>query len=161
MIKDIRFEYKWNRVAERSFAGETGKMLPAYEALHRSWNGNHMFLYNYAAELNHRGWYQQSLEILDGTLNYWNDYDIQMLFSDNHRGSGDWCSAEKHLKLAANMCPNRFLPLFYLHDVYVKTHRRDKALHIAHEVVNKEVKIPSSTVSFIKAQMQEYIEDQD
>jgi O-antigen ligase len=159
LIRDIRFEYKWNQVAECSLADQTREMLPQYETLHRSWNGNHLFLYNYAAELNHRGEIQKSLEILGGTINYWNDYDIQMLFSDNYRQSADWYSAEKHLKLAASMCPNRFIPLFYLHEVYVKTYRQDEARHIAEEIVKKKVKIPSSTVSFIQRQMRKYIEN--
>ncbi len=157
VLQDISFEYKWNKTAQLSLAGQTSAMRPYFTELEEEWNGNPLFLYNYAAELHHLGEPTKSLDILKKTNIYWNDYDIEMLFADNYRQLEDWTAAEKHLKSASNMCPNRFLPLFYLHEIYVKTGRTEKAMEIAYLVINKKAKIPSSTVSFIRAQMRRYV----
>jgi hypothetical protein len=159
LIKDMRFEYIWNKTATRSLTGQTREMQPRYEELYHNWNGNHLFLYNYAAELNQLGENRKSLEILDDAVQYWNDYDIQMLYAYNCQKLGEWARAEKHLKLASNMCPNRFLPLFNLHEVYVNTQRNDDALNIAKHIIDKNVKIPSATIYSIKAQMKRYMEE--
>jgi tetratricopeptide (TPR) repeat protein len=109
--------------------------------------------------LNQLGENRKSLEILDDAVQYWNDYDIQMLYAYNCQKLGEWARAEKHLKLASNMCPNRFLPLFNLHEVYVNTQRNDDALNIAKHIIDKNVKIPSATIYSIKAQMKRYMEE--
>ena len=50
------------------------------------------------------------------------------------------------------MLPGRFTPLYKLMSIYEQKDETTKILSIAHEIVNKEVKIPSSTISFIKRQ---------
>jgi len=156
LIKDIKFEYNWNKTAKSALAGETKGIYRKYSDLYQQWNGNHLFLYNYAAELNHLGDFNKSIEILNQTLNYWNDYDIQILLADNYIKLEKWHRAESHLKMAANMCPNRFLPLFYLHKVYVNTNC-PKALDVAKKILKKEVKIPSSTIFSIQTEMKKYL----
>jgi tetratricopeptide (TPR) repeat protein len=156
LIKDIKFEYNWNKTAKSALTGETTGIYKKYGDLYQEWNGNHLFLYNYAAELNHLGDFNKSIEILRESLNYWNDYDIQILLADNYIKLEKWHRAEPHLKMAANMCPNRFLPLFYLHEIYVKTNK-PKALNMAKKILKKEVKIQSSTILFIQAEMKKYL----
>lgn len=159
LTKDIRFEYSWNRVARLSLLGKTDEMLPQYEKLHRSWNGNHLFLYNYGAELNHIKEYGKSLDIFSQCTQYWNDYDIQMIIADNHFKLEKWEEAEFHYHKASNMCPNRFAPLHRLHEIYVNRDERSKAISIAYHIIEKEVKIPSNIIFSIKTKMEEYIEE--
>lgn len=159
LIKDIKFEYEWRRIAMKSHAGRTEEVLPQYEKLYKDWNGNHLFLYNYAAELNHVGESKRSNEVLVRTLEYWNDYDIQMLLGDNFKALHRWTDAERHFKLASKMVPNRFLPLYNLHEVYVNSNRKDEAKQIANEILSKQVKIPSATVYSIQAEMKKYIKE--
>lgn len=158
---DIRFEYKWNKAAQNSLKGKFRAVQTEYQKLYDSWNGNHLFLYNYAAELNLAGEYQDSNIVLDKTTSFWNDYDIQMLYADNFDKLQEDQKQEEHLKVAANMCPNRFLPLFNLHELYVQNNRIPEALEIAQRLVVKEVKIPSPTVFSIKNKMNIYINSFD
>lgn len=158
LAKDLRFEYHWNKVAKVSLLGQTREMLPKYEKLHKNWNGNHLFLYNYGAELNHIGEYEQSLIIFEECVKYWNDYDIQMVIADNYTKLQDWHNAEKHYKLAANMCPNRFIPLYKLHEINLSQKKYQEANTIALMIVNKEVKIPSPTIYSIVNKMNEYLD---
>lgn len=158
LVRDMKFEYNWNKTAKSSLLGKTKKMLPQYEKLYQSWNGNHLFLYNYGAELNHIGEYEQSLIIFEECIQYWNDYDIQMLIADNYLKLEKWNDAESHYQLALNMCPNRFVPLAKLHEIYMQQGRIGDALNIAYKIVEKEIKIPSSTIASIKSKMKKYID---
>jgi hypothetical protein len=59
------------------------------------------------------------------------------------------------------MCPGRFLPLYQLTELYTATGRTDKARTLAQQIVNKKVKIPSTTIHVIKQKMQELIDRED
>ncbi len=51
------------------------------------------------------------------------------------------------------MCPNRFLPLDGLVNVYDEMDLPEKAELLARKIINKPAKIPSFTVSQIKEKM--------
>ena len=61
--------------------------------------------------------------------------------------------------LASRMCPNRFIPLYELVNIYDSTNQQDRALKLATEIVNKPVKIPSATISSIKMKMKKRTEE--
>ncbi|MDR2651283.1 MAG: O-antigen ligase family protein [Prevotellaceae bacterium] len=152
-------EIKWNTIAHQSLAGKTTKVLPEYDKLYAYLNRNGLFLYNHAAELHEVKEYEKSLRVFDLCLKYYNDMDVQMLLADNYKESGRNDEAEKHLKLAAAMCPNRFMPLYRLVLLYKETNRNEEALALAQRIVDKKVKIPSSTVNAIKNKMLQLIEN--
>ncbi|WP_333625762.1 O-antigen ligase family protein [Sphingobacterium siyangense] len=160
LFRDVQFEFTWNNIAQQSLNGDFKEVRYKYRKLYKSWNGNHLFLYNYAAELAFAAEYTESNKVLDQTILFWNDYDIQMLYADNYAKLGEDTAREKHLKIASNMCPNRFLPLFNLHELYVQNNRIQEALELAKYLLVKEVKIPSPTVFSIKNKMKQYVERQ-
>lgn len=58
--------------------------------------------------------------------------------------------AERHLILAAAMCPVRFMPLYELAKLYDVICRRDEALAMAKKIIDKDVKVSSPTVPPLK-----------
>lgn len=159
LIKDIRFEYQWNKIARLSLMGETKTVLRQYEKLNIKWNGNPLFLYNYGAELNFINEYESSNQILEKFELYWNDYDVQMILADNNFNLGRLSVAAKHYESASNMCPNRYVPLYKLHQINIKIGNRIKAIDIAQQILDMEIKIPSTRVNFIKKEMEGYLND--
>lgn len=157
LIRDIKFEYHWNSIAKRSLSGRTREMMHQYQELFNSWNGNHLFLYNFGAELNHIRNYKESINILHQCILFWDDYDIQMLFADNYFNLHEFDEAKRHYTKALNMCPNRFVPLYKLHKISLEENRIDEATNIAHAIMRKKVKVPSSTVLSIKGKMKRYL----
>lgn len=144
LCKDAKFEYQWKKIASESLAGQTLKMLPEYEKLYVKWNGNPFFLYNYGAELNHIEDYIQSQAIFAVCQKYLDSYDIQMMQADNFSNIHAWNDAESSYLQAANMCPNRFLPLTGLLDVYIQTQNDVSAHNVANDILSKEIKIHSN-----------------
>jgi hypothetical protein len=152
-------ELKWNTIARRSLAGKTAEVLPEYGKLYAYLNRNGLFLYNHAAELHEVKEYEKSLAVFDLCVKYYNDMDVQMLLADNYKELKQYDKAEKHFRLAASMCPNRFMPLYQLVLLYKETNRNEEALELAQQIVDKEVKIPSATVNAIKNEMRKLIEN--
>jgi len=56
------------------------------------------------------------------------------------------------------MCPVRFMPLYELAKLYKATGRREEAIALAKTILDKRVKVPSSTVNAIKNEMRKLIE---
>jgi O-antigen ligase len=160
LAKDISFEYQWNRIAQSSLLGKTEEMMPKYEHLHRIWNGNHLFLYNYGAELNHIGEHKKSNIILHQCLQHFNDYYVQMLLADNYFQLEKWHEAAQHYHRAADMCPSRFIPLYQLHKIALRQSNYEEARKIALSILTKPIKVPSMTVSRIRFEMQRYLENE-
>lgn len=116
-------ENKWYKVAHLSLQGQTRKMLPEYDKLHRLTylQKKDLFLYNYGAELNYIGEYNKSNQILLECHEYMNDYDVQMLLGYNRVELGEYYLAEKHYRLAHKMIPLKFTPLYTLVKLYKET----------------------------------------
>lgn len=153
-------EMKWKTIAVSSLQGNTDKMLPEYERLYtQHLSQNPYFLYNYGAELNVSGNYELSIKILNECQSKFNDYDLQMLLADNYYRKGELVKATQMYKHAANMIPCRFLPIYQLFNHYRKAGQIDLAEKYANEIVNKKVKIESSTVNWIKAEAIKYLKE--
>jgi tetratricopeptide (TPR) repeat protein len=151
-------EIRWNHIAHLSLAGKTGEVLPEYDPLYRYLGKDGLFLYNHAAELHEVKEYAKSLSIFERCVRYYNDMDVQMLLADNYKELHQYGEAEKHLKLAAAMCPVRFMPLYELAKLYDAAGRHEDALTVARQIICKKIKIPSATVTAIKNEMRQLLE---
>ena len=151
--KDICFEYDWGKIAHLSLSGKTKMVIEDYKDLYDRWNGNPYFLYNYGAELNYIGQYEKSSEILEECKSFIDDYPLRMLLADNAFYLKKWGLAKSHYEMAAYMCPNRFLPLQGLVNVYDSIDRPDVARKLALDIIEKKEKVPSAIVSQIKTRM--------
>lgn len=154
-------EIIWRRIANESLLGKTEQMLPKYEQLHKPMVNNELFLYNYAAELNVAKHYEKSLGIAHECERLWADYDLQMIMADNHEKLQQYEDAERHYKKAAAMCPVKFMPLYRLTELYLASGQISQAKKIAEKIIDKEIKIPSSTINVIKDKMRSLINGQD
>jgi tetratricopeptide (TPR) repeat protein len=157
----MKAEITWNTIAKKSLSGQTVKVLPEYDKLYKYLGKNGLFLYNHAAELHEIGEYEKSLAVFEQCTKYYNDFDVQMLMSDNHVKLQQYGEAESRLKFASAMCPLRFMPLYQLVELYKTTGRPNEAIILAQKILDKEIKIPSSTVNAIKNKMQQLIQEHD
>jgi len=153
----MRIEMLWCKIAHKSLTGNTKQMIPKYKYLYKKLKHHPLFLYNYAAELNSIHYYEASLMIATECQNIMADYHLQMILADDYQNIGDHIRAIRCLKRAAAMCPNRFIPLYQLAKLYKSIGYTSQAQDIAQQIINKHVKIPSSTVSSIKQEMQQLL----
>lgn len=147
--------YTWNRVLNN--APSESVSSKTYLMLNPILQQDARFLYTYAAILNENQDYYGSIFYLQKALDKLNSYDIQLLMADNYKNNGQYDLEEKHLKYAAAMCPNRFLPLYHLVKLYDRKGDKVKALQMAKEIISKDIKVPSLTVRKIKNEIYNYI----
>ncbi len=155
------YERAWHKIAHKSLRGETRQMLPLYRSIYTHLHRKDLFLYNYAAELNVVGHYKESLQIAHECDILWADYDLQMLMADNCLQLRQYSDTEKHLKKAAAMCPVKFMPLYRLVELYLKTGRKEEARVLAQKILDKKVKIPSLVINSIKIKMRNLLNAPD
>lgn len=157
----MKAEMRWNAAARQSLAGKTVEMLPEYDKLYKYLGKNGLFLYNHAAELHEVKEYEKSLSVFDLCTEHYNDMDVQMLLADSYKELKRAEEAERHFLLASAMCPNRFMPLYQLVELYNATGRRSDAIALAQKIAAKKVKIPSPTVNAIKNKMKQLVSEQE
>lgn len=151
---DMRNELRWARASDRAWIGGASE----YDCLYQKFASNRFFLYNYAYELEMAGEHGHALGIANECRLLWADYYLELLMAESCQNLHRYSEAEVHLKQASAMCPNRFMPLYELVNVYDSINRPDMAIKLAKEVVDKPVKVPSATISVIKKRMQKRIE---
>jgi O-antigen ligase len=151
IIRQVGAELKWKTIAMSSLRGNTEEMLPEYKELYlTTLKQNPFFLYNYGAEMNVAGKFDESIAILTSCKKRFNDYDLQMLLADNYHKKGETEKAIQTYQHASNMIPCRFLPIYQLFEIYREEGQKDMAIKYSNEIINKKVKIQSSTVSYIQ-----------
>lgn len=154
-----RAKIQWLFVQEASLAGRTKKMIPQYKLLINKLGNNADFLYNYSAELNYIGYYEESNKILSKCTEISNDYNVQMLMADNYRHMGWYKEALNSCKIAGWMIPSRFLPLYYEMQIYDEAGKSLLAYQTAEQIVNKTVKFHDSrTIQGFISYAKEYIQ---
>lgn len=158
VFKQISAELVWKVTAMNSLNGKTEEMLPEYKKMHNTHlRRNPFFLYNYGAELNVAGKFDESIDILSECKVLFNDYDLQMILADNYQKTSDITNALEIYRNASYMIPARFLPLFRIFEIYKETGQNDLAQKWAEKILNKQVKIPSVTVSYIQNEAKSFL----
>ena len=100
--------------------------------------------------------------MLYGIFQYTNMLPIgNIVLAGNYKKLEKYTEAEHCLKLAAAICPARFMPLYELAKLYDAIDRKDEALALAKKIIDKDVKIPSTTITAIKNEMRQMIEAQE
>lgn len=143
VLRMMYLDLKWAEMSKRSLAGHTERMLPYYEEMKPKMQHNPLFLYNYAAELNYIGRYEESLIITEECKLGWNDYDVQMLLADNLENTGRIDDALDAYRHAEDMIPCRFEPLESMMTLYLWQGDTLRAIEIATKIVTKPIKISS------------------
>lgn len=125
-------------------------IMSYYGKLYPHMKRNHLFLYNYAAEQNICGLYDESLQTVMESQKKLNDYDTQLLLADNYVNLGDSAMAVAAYTIAHYMIPNRFAPLYCLMEFYNSCGDSAKALNYANQILEKPEKVPSETINDMK-----------
>jgi len=140
---------------------QTASTFAKYKDLFPLLKDNKYFLYNYAVELNYGKRYKESIQIAQLCEKLWADYNLQLLLGDNYNQLKRYKEAEKHIMLAANMCPTRFIPLYELFKIYKNTNNKEKSIRMAKTILKKPIKINSLQVQYIIADIKLYLSLKD
>lgn len=156
IYRDMRYMQVWTQTINAALREDIGNIKERYEMLWPKLKESHLFLFNYAAEMNHQQEYLLSLDIAKTASDMWADYDLQLIMAHNYRQLRQYEEAAFHYRLASEMCPNRFVPLYGLLTTYESTGESKKAAEMARIIIDKPVKVSSHTVDKIKKSAMEW-----
>lgn len=132
--------------------------LKEYRAVYPLFKKDGDFLMNYGKTLSLAKKDTQAIAILQQAKQLLNTTIIQTTLGDAYKGVKDYKKAELAYQKAKNMIPSRFYPLYLLAKLYDKSGNKTKAIVVAKTLLNKEVKIPSTAIKEIHAEMENIIE---
>lgn len=145
-LRTMYYEMKWTEISKRSDMGRVNRMMPYYEDMKNIMRNNPFFMYNFAAELNTIQRYRESLVFLTECSKSWNDYNVQIMFSDNYAKMGNMDSALIACNQAYDMIPCRFEPLYRKMMIYGFSNDTVNAVRMAYELIEKPVKVHSDQI---------------
>lgn len=157
--KQLQMTSKWE-ICMKEYPHSTNRpaIISLYSELYLKKNFyDPLFLYNYGAVLNNESLYHQSIQVLNHCRKIYDDADVQIIQADNFYQIGNYQAAEQHAVQAAQMCPNRFLPLYYLWKIFQKNGRKQEAIAIAEVIVQKPIKVENIEIRKIKLIMQKFL----
>jgi tetratricopeptide (TPR) repeat protein len=132
----------------------TNQYAQAYPAL----KNNGRFLTNYGKALTMARQWDWGIQVLYRARDHQSDPVTYTALGDCYKGINDYRKAEEAYRHAWQIIPNRFYPLYLLAKLHDESNRPEKAIQTARQVLNKEVKIPSTAVNQIRQEMKEIIE---
>jgi hypothetical protein len=144
---------RWKNLTARISIHSFEDNCEQYAQLYTRLNSNPYFLYHYGIELVLAKEYEQGIAVLQQTCHYFNDTDILCHLGDARKGLGQYEKAEADYRLASNMAPNKFYPLYCLVKLYQATGRTDEAVKMAKEITDRKEKVKSWTTYKIKKEM--------
>lgn len=115
------------------------------------------FLSGYGSALNQVKDYARSAEILERYLQRRADADIAVIQADNYYRLGEYRQGEYWADLAANMCPNRFVPLYYKVMILSKTGRQSEAVTLARDVLRRPIKVHATDVYKVRLKLEQFL----
>ncbi len=135
--------------------------LEDFELAYPQLKHNGDFLIQYGKALNMAGKHKKAIEMLEQAKQNLNNSILYTTLGDSQKNLGIMHEAEQTYLQASQMLPSRFFPLYLLAKFYDESGQKEKALKMANQLMNKEVKVPSKAIEEIKEEMQKIINNNE
>ncbi|GAA3570250.1 O-antigen ligase family protein [Snuella lapsa] len=139
--------------------GDYENAIETYEEAYPLLKKDGDFLMNYGKALTMAKRNDKAVVILLQTQQYLNTTIVATALGDAYKGLKEYDKAETAYQQAYNMIPIRFYPLYLLAKLYDESGQKEKAISIAQKVLEKEVKVPSTAIKEIQAEMQKLLKN--
>jgi len=148
----------WKNAFTLYSMGAYEQSISKYEkALPVLWH-NGDFLTNYGKALSIAGKHDEAIEILQEAAKHYPNTVIYTALGDIYKATGENKKAETAYLHAWHMNPVRFYPKYLLAKLYNETGQKAKAAKIAKELLEKEVKVESTAIEEIQAEMRKILD---
>jgi tetratricopeptide (TPR) repeat protein len=104
------------------------------------------------------GRYEESIRMYERAKDYTGDEMLYCSLGDAYKAIKRYNEAEEAYIHASYMVPHKLYPLYLLAILYDETDQGEKAVAIAENVLNKEIKVESQAVEEIRIKIRGIIE---
>lgn len=159
-LTEFHFERHWSHLIRISEAGGSRGVADRFDRLYGHYHNNPYFLYSDMVVQYKAGHCRKAMELYEELTGYQSGYNMELLAGDAQTYLKKYDEALEHYRRASNMCPVRFAPLYGMLEVYKHRCNSVRADSVAHVILNKKVKVPSSAVENIKQEAQNWLNRQ-
>jgi tetratricopeptide (TPR) repeat protein len=156
--KQYKAYKQWRQAYTHYRFGNYKATIDGYSKAYPELKCNGRFLTNYGKALSMGERWEKGLQVLDRTKHYHSGPIIYTAQGNCYKALKNYEKAEEAYQHAWQIIPSRFYPLYLLAKLHDESNRPEKAIQTARQVLNKEVKIPSTAVNQIRQEMKEIIE---
>lgn len=148
----------WKRALDTYNYGLYEDSVEEFEKTYPTLHKDGDFLMNYGKALVMAGEHERAVKILEQAKHHLNTTIMETAIGDAHKALGNYSTAEAAYRHAANMIPHRFYPPYLLAKMYDESGQAEKAKAKAREILDKEVKVPSTAIREIRSEMEKILE---
>lgn len=149
----MKFTHIYNKyihtINQENLISQTSNLVE-YEKFYPYLKKDHYFLFNYACLLKKSNYLYKAEVMLKEALKYSNDSQVLNLLGLIYKKQNKNVLAEECFWRSHYRVPNRFTPLYHLMTLYYDTSQTKKAKELAEIILNKEIKIESMEISYMK-----------
>ena len=143
----------WNNDLNNHLYGDYKTAVLEFETVYPLFEKEGDFLMNYGKTLAIAGEYTKAIVVLEQAKYYLNTTIMATALGDSYKATKQYKKAEVAYQQAANMIPSQFYPNYLLVKLYDDTGQKAKAIAMAKKVLKKKIKIPSTAIKEIQAEM--------
>ena len=147
----------WNSAYQLYQLGAYDACLEDYEKAYPVLKNNGDFLTNYGKALSMAEKHAEAIDILQQAEKYYPNTVVYTALGDSYKKLNKTKQAEQAYLHAWYMNPSRFYPKYLLAKLYDESGQKEKAIAMAEELLNKEIKIQSTAIKEIRDEMNEII----
>lgn len=147
----------WNNALISYQYGNYKKAILAFETAYPIFKKDGDFLMNYGKTLSIAGEAHEAIVVLEQSQRYQNNTIIATALGDSYKATKQYDKAEVSYQQAINMTPAKFYANYLLAKLYDDSGQVDKAVVIAKQIMTKDIKIPSTAVKEIRAEMKKIL----
>jgi hypothetical protein len=125
-------------------------LVGSYNRLIAELPHNGLLQYHYGITLFEFKEYEKSIAILNDAASFYSELNLWMCLAENYRALGRYDESIIYFTKAYHVAPKRFMPLYKLMLVAKEAGNVAQARQYALQILNKVVKVPSTTVDALK-----------
>lgn len=152
-LYDINSKWKqaWTLCETGDFVESINKFNECARYIHSS-----EFIYNHAYALSCTNQHKEAIRIIEKSKCH--DYETELLKGYLYHEDKRYERAITHYKIASEMCPNRFKPLYGIFQSYDETESCKDKRQIAQIILNKKIKVHSPEIDWMKQDVKQFLE---
>jgi tetratricopeptide (TPR) repeat protein len=148
---------KWEKAYLYAGNKNTSKACETYEDIYPVLKTDPLFLFNYGSTLSNFNEYEKSIFMLEASGKIKTSYDLYLNLGCAYEGANHDSLSEQNYEKARFLIPHKFVPRYRLFKIYQKTNQVKKAMTMAKEIMDIQIKVYSPTVGQIKKAAFQYL----
>lgn len=148
----------WKNAFDIYNVGAYPECLEDFELAYPQQKTNGVFLTNYGKALSMAEKHDEAVGVLKQATRYYPNIVVYTALGDSYKNLGRAANAEQAYFHAWYMNPSRFYPLYLLAKLYDETEQNAKAIEVAKELLEKDIKIESTAIKEIQEEMRMIVE---